>query len=190
MALPIRTSGKWRSVSRFRVSLLSDASGPTLSPANIKFAPHHVGTSLMFLFHFVSCIECNCSIGQHEEDAWSISYTNQSVKIYIAPLQDTYSEALPIQDKRKRAVFRRWWNWEQAPFGRCLISTGSPFQVLGQPQKMNGSALSQGGRMGPPNYREQRTGVYDGLHMTREGGRARADWRAPSQTSTATSCFF
>jgi len=47
---------------------------------------------------------------------------NQSVKIYIAPLQDTcaYSEALPTKAKRKRTVFRRWWNWEQAPFGRCL----------------------------------------------------------------------
>ena len=35
---------------------------------------------------------------------------NQSIKIYIAPLQDTYSEALPTQAKRKRTVFRRWWN--------------------------------------------------------------------------------
>src|SRR6218665_1825824 len=35
---------------------------------------------------------------------------NQSIKIYIAPLQDTYSEALPTQAKRKRIVFRRWWN--------------------------------------------------------------------------------
>ena len=26
---------------------------------------------------------------------------NQSIKIYIAPLQDTYSEALPTQAKRK-----------------------------------------------------------------------------------------
>jgi len=38
---------------------------------------------------------------------------NQSVKIYIAPLQDTYSEALQTQAKRKRTVLRRWWNWEQ-----------------------------------------------------------------------------
>ena|SRR6218665_2057052 len=48
------------------------------------------------------------------------------------------------------------------------------------------SALSQSGRMGPPNYVGQRTAVYDGLHKKREGGRARADRRAPSQTSTAT----
>jgi len=45
---------------------------------------------------------------------------NQSVKIYIASIQDTYSEALPTQAKRKRTALRRWWNWEQAPFGRCL----------------------------------------------------------------------
>ena len=45
---------------------------------------------------------------------------NQSIKIYIAPLQDTNSEALPTQAKRKRTLLRRWWNWEQAPFGRCL----------------------------------------------------------------------
>src|SRR6218665_445436 len=49
--------------------------------------------------------------------------------------------------------------------------------------------------MRPPNYREQRTGAYDdGLHMGREGGRARADRRAPRQTNTATprtqSCKF
>ena len=59
-------------------------------------------------------------------------------------------------------------------------------KILGQPQKMNGSALSQSGRMDPPNYREQRTGVYDGLHMRIEGDRARAARRAPSQTSTDT----
>jgi len=30
----------------------------------------------------------------------------QSIKIYIAPLQDTYSEALPTQAKRKRTEYR------------------------------------------------------------------------------------
>ena len=35
---------------------------------------------------------------------------NQSIQIYIAPLQDTYSEALQTQAKRKRTVFRSWWN--------------------------------------------------------------------------------
>src|SRR6218665_2406650 len=49
----------------------------------------------------------------------------------MVPLQDPYSEALLIQAKRKRTVLRRWWNREQAPFGRCLRSTGSPFQVVG-----------------------------------------------------------
>ena len=44
----------------------------------------------------------------------------QSIKIYIAPLQDPYLEALPTQAKRKRTVFSRWWNWEQPPFGSYL----------------------------------------------------------------------
>src|SRR6218665_2895777 len=65
-----------------------------------------------------------------------------------------------------------------------LLEVHSRF--LDQPQKMNESALPQSGRMGPPNYREQKTGVYDDLHMRREGSRARAGRRAPSQTSTAT----
>jgi len=44
-----------------------------------------------------------------------------------------YSEVLPTQakGKRKRTVFRRWWNWEQAPFGRYLRSIGRSFQVVG-----------------------------------------------------------
>src|SRR6218665_1955861 len=42
-----------------------------------------------------------------------------------------------------------------------LLEVHSRF--LDQPQKMNRFALSQSGRMGPPNYREQRTGVHDGL---------------------------
>ena len=46
-----------------------------------------------------------------------------------------------------------------------------------QPQKLNGSALSQSGQMGPPSYREERTGVYDGLHIRREGSKACADRR-------------
>src|SRR6218665_3336590 len=108
---------------------------------------------------------------------------NQSVKIYIAPLQDTYSDALPTHAKRKRSLEKVVEL--QAPFGRCLIDLLEIHsRFLDQPQKMNEFALSQRGRMGPRNYREQRTGVYDGLHMKREGGRARADRKASSQTST------
>ena len=54
---------------------------------------------------------------------------NQSIKNYIEPLQDTYAEALPTQAKRKRTVFRRWWNCEHAPFGRCLRSAGGCFEA-------------------------------------------------------------
>ena len=60
-------------------------------------------------------------------DFSSLHSTNQSIKIYIAPLQHRYSEALPSRSEQ----LRRWWKWEQAPFGRCLRSIGSPFQVVG-----------------------------------------------------------
>jgi len=40
--------------------------------------------------------------------------------MYIVRLQDAYSEALLAQAKRKVTILRRWWNWGQAPFGRCL----------------------------------------------------------------------
>jgi len=53
------------------------------------------------------------------------------MKIYIAPLKDPYSEALPTQAKRKRTVFRSWWNGEQTPFGRFFRSRESPFQGSG-----------------------------------------------------------
>src|SRR6218665_3046346 len=88
---------------------------------------------------------------------------NQSIKIYIAPLQDTYSDALPTHAKRKRSLEKVVEL--QAPFGRCLLDLQKIHsRFLDQPQKMNEFALSQRGRMGPRNYREQRTGVYDGLH--------------------------
>jgi len=77
----------------------------------------------------------------------TLNVFNQSVEIYIAPLQDSYSEALLTQAKWKRTVLRRWWNWEQATFGRCLRSTGSPFQVFG-----------------PTNHRK-----WTGLHCRRVG---------------------
>jgi len=64
--------------------------------------------------------------------------TNRLIKIYIAPLQDPYSEALPIQAKRKRTVLRRWRNWYQAMLGRCLRSIGSSFQVVAATTKKNG----------------------------------------------------
>jgi len=40
-------------------------------------------------------------------------------------LQDPYSEALSTQAKWKWTVFGSWWNWGQAPFGRCFKSKGS-----------------------------------------------------------------
>ena len=53
--------------------------------------------------------------------------------------------------------------------GRALDLLEVHSKLLDQPQKKNGSALWQGGRMGPPNYHEQRTAgyVYDGMHKKR-----------------------
>jgi len=65
----------------------------------------------------------------------------QSIKIYIAPLQGPYSEALPTQAKRKRTVLGRWWNWEQASFSRCLRSIGSSFQVVGPTTEKERSSI-------------------------------------------------
>src|SRR6218665_2223311 len=60
-------------------------------------------------------------------------------------------------------------------------------RLLDQPQKKNGSALSQSGQMGPPNIITVGRGSQCTTACTRrEDGRARADGRAPSQTSTAT----
>src|SRR6218665_1525957 len=50
------------------------------------------------------------------------SAINQSVKIYIALLQDTYLEALPTQAKRKRTVLRRLWNENRHCLGGALGS--------------------------------------------------------------------
>ena len=48
------------------------------------------------------CIQCKSIVGGFTFTTnWSF---NQSIKIYIAPLKDPYSEALPTQAKRKRTV--------------------------------------------------------------------------------------
>ena len=95
---------------------------------------HTLSTRTCVLFVIVWLSHCLVSIGLQincSEQVWRVGCTlvyrprptdkfgrgniivqrlNQSIKIYIAPLQDTYSEALPTQAKRKRTVFRRWWN--------------------------------------------------------------------------------
>jgi len=66
-------------------------------------------------FKNLICCDCLISINQN-------LYSSSS---------DPYLEALPTQAKWKRTVLRRLWNWKRAPFGRCLKSIGSPFQVVG-----------------------------------------------------------
>src|SRR6218665_1920062 len=111
---------------------------------------------------------------------------NQSIKIYIAPFKiPTQRRFRPRPSGKEQSLEGGGTeNRHRLQGALNLLEVHSRF--LDQPQKMNGSALSQSGLMGPPNYRQQRTGVYERLHMRREGGRARADRRAPSQTSTAT----
>ena len=102
--------------------------------------------------------------------------------LYSAPLRFLLIGAHnPCQ--RKRTVLRRWWNWEQVPFGRCLRSIGRPFQVvLPTTEKEHVSIVAEraNGTINIPWT------VYDGLDKKKEGGRAKADRRALSQTSTAT----
>jgi len=78
--------------------------------------------------------------------------------------------------------------------GAALDLSEARSRLFDKPQKKNGSALPQSGRMGPTNRHGLRTAVHDGLHEKREGGKAHANRRAPSQTSTTTprmrSCVF
>jgi len=112
----------------------------------------------------------------------------QSIKIYIAPLQDPYSKVLQIQAKRKRTLLRRWWNREQAPFGRCLRSIGSPFQVVGPTTEKETVCIVAERANGTTKlpWAEDRSLWRPAQEERGQGGRARADRRAPSQTSTAT----
>ena len=59
-------------------------------------------------------------------------------------------------------------------------------RLLDQPQRRNGSALLQSGRMGPPGHRGQRSAVLGGMCKWKEGGIAHAGKRVPSLISTAT----
>src|SRR6218665_1219808 len=100
--------------------------------------------------------------------------------------KDPYSETLLTQAKRKRTVLRRWWNREQAPFGRCLRSTGSPFPVFGPTTENERVCIVTERANGTTKLpiAEDRS-VRRPAHEER-GGRARADRRAPSQIRTAT----
>src|SRR6218665_946942 len=76
--------------------------------------------------------------GKVKNRSLAAHFINQSIKIYIAPLQDPYSEL----QKRTRA---------QAPFLREARS-----RLLDQLLKRNVSALSQSGQTGPPNRHGQK----------------------------------
>src|SRR6218665_4149116 len=52
-------------------------------------------------------------------------------KIYIAPLQGYYSEALPILAKLKRTIFRVEWNVSERTLGSNRRANGSQFHTEG-----------------------------------------------------------
>src|SRR6218665_4037219 len=54
-------------------------------------------------------------------------------------------------------------NWHRLGGALDLLEVYSG--ILGQPQKINRSQLSQSWRMGPPNYFEQKTEMYDALYL-------------------------
>ena len=101
------------------------------------------------------------------------------------PLQDPYSEALLTQAKLKRKVLRRWWNCN-GTFGRCLRSVRSPFHIAGPTTDNEWVCVTAERANVITKLPWTEDTVYDGLHKKREGGRACADRRAPSQTSTTT----
>src|SRR6218665_1611048 len=106
---------------------------------------------------------------------------NQSIKIYIAPLHDPYSEALLTQAKRKRTGLRRWWNGEQAPFGRCLKSIGRPVQAVGSRKEKEEVCIVAERAKGTAKlpWAEDRSVPRLAQEERGQGGRARADRRAP-----------
>ena len=72
-----------------------------------------------------------------------VSYTgvsfliNQSIKIYIAPLQDPYSEVLLTQAKRKRTVLSRWWNSSWHRVWHNIVNSSSKDSWFSRNWKVN-----------------------------------------------------
>ena len=122
-----------------------------------------------------------CSPSKQRSSSGPCSSFNQSIN------QNLYSaQGFKTQRCSRPRPSRKEQSWDgggienRYRLGGALDLLEVHSRLLYQPQKKNGSALSQSGRMGPPNYREQRTGVYDGLNRRRQDGRARADtsWRS------------
>ena len=101
----------------------------------------HLGDICQYLtatqWLFIACLmskhlSWRMLIGRYLLLNWSIgtltsfSHLNQSIKIYIAPLQDAYSEALPTQAKQKRTVLRRQWRIHR---GGAMGAIAPPYRV-------------------------------------------------------------
>src|SRR6218665_210791 len=79
---------------------------------------------------------------------------NQSIKIYIAPFKIPAQRGSRPRPSGKEQSLEGGGieNRHRLEGALDLLEVHSRF--LDQPQKMNGSALPQSGRMGPPNFRE------------------------------------
>src|SRR6218665_681988 len=78
---------------------------------------------------------------------------NQSIKIYIAPFKiPTQRRSRPRPSGKEQSLEAGGTENRHHLEGALDLLEVHP-KCLGQPQKMNRSALPQSGRMGPPNYR-------------------------------------
>jgi len=71
------------------------------------------------------------------KDKFHVRSINESVKICIAPVQDTYSEAHPTQAKRKRQSWEGGGIENKHRLGGALDLLEDQSRLLDQPQKMN-----------------------------------------------------
>jgi len=83
---------------------------------------------------------------------------NQSIKIYIAPHSRSLLRGAPDPGQAEKNSLEKVVELRIGTVC-ALDQLEGHSRLLDQPQKKNGSALAQSGRMGPPNYREQRTAV-------------------------------
>ena len=103
-----------------------------------------------------------------------------SSKIYIAPLQDPYSEALFTQAMLKKQCSTLLEIENRHCLGGAFDLREAHSRLLDHPHKWNDCALSQNGLIGPSSCCGQRTAVFSGLHIAQEERRwqslHRYDW--------------
>src|SRR6218665_1890785 len=119
----------------------------------------------------------------------SINCINQSITIYITPLQDPYSEGLLTQAKWNRSL--------QKLVKRRTGTIWEMHQIRGKPNQVVGPTTEKGwlcdvaervnGNTKSPRKGDQCTvACIKKRERERESGKTRADGRTPSQISTTT----